>query len=292
MSRTAGRVDQSFGRHVTPSAGSSATVWLLIATALCIVAAPGAVHAGKPSWGERHVARWRKQMRDIDALLLAGSWKLANRDAERLLTKMNREVTVGGGELIAGALTERSVALAGLGKMRDAEWYAGMAGQFWSHAADQLGRYGDVGQQLREALLSCNQRIKRISLVGTDEGRGGIVMHHSPEKAGSSRQLREVGPELHGKRIEAPGIRTKIPPKYPAAVQAGRGEHMVTVGALVDVSGVPQCPTIERGSPYVPLVYSVLDALKDWRFRPATVDGHPVEIQYILTARLLPVRLW
>ncbi|MCG6964797.1 MAG: energy transducer TonB [Acidobacteria bacterium] len=35
----------------------------------------------------------------------------------------------------------------------------------------------------------------------------------------------------------------------------------------------------------MPFVYSVLDALKEWRFKPATLDGRPVEIRYVLTVR-------
>lgn len=287
MPRTTRRVDQSLGIRVTTSAGPSVTVWLLIATALCTVAAPRVVHAGRPQWQEQYVIRWKKQMREIDGLLLARGWKEANREAERLLTEMTREVKAGGGQLLGGALTERSAALAGLGKMHDAEWYAGMAELFWSHTADQLGRYGEAGQRLRKALLGCEQRVKRIESAEIDERKGGTAMSPSPDKAGRSHQPGEVGRDLDGKRIKAPAIRTKIPTRYPEGVQAGRGEDKVAVGALVDVRGVPQCPTIERGSPYVPLVYSVLDALKDWRFKPATTDGKPVEVQYVLRARFI-----
>jgi hypothetical protein len=258
MPRTTERTSPPIGMRSAASVRSLSTASLLVATALCMVAVPGPVHAGKPSWQERYVVRWKKQMRDIDGLLLARSWKEANREAEKLLTEMSREVKAGGGQLTGGALTERSAALAGLGKMHDAEWYAGMADQFWGHTADQLGRYGEVGRRLRGALLSCKQRVRRTDMAGSDE---------------------------YPKRMKAPVIRTKIPPKYPAGVQAGRGEDKVMVGALVNVHGVPQCPTVEHGTPYVPLVYSVLDALKDWRFKPATVDGHPVEIQYVLTAK-------
>lgn len=274
----------SVGTGSNLSVRLSPAVRLVVAIILCVLV-PGLLQAGKPSWQSRYISRWKEEMHHIDRLLLARDWKQANREAEKLLTEMSREVKTGSGGLTGGALTERSVALAGLGKVRDAGWYACMADVLWDHAADQLGRYGKIGLQLRKAISDCRVRVRASEWVAVHSYRGPTDVRRARRGAHSSRRSPYHGRGESGAKVTAPFVRTKIPPKYPAGVQAGRGEGKVIVAVFVDKDGVPSCPALESRTSYVPLVYSVLDALKEWRFKPATLDGKPIEIQYVLTVR-------
>lgn len=56
----------------------------------------------------------------------------------------------------------------------------------------------------------------------------------------------------------------------------------VILEAIIDRQGRIQNARVLKGQPYG-LNESALESLKQWRFRPATLDGKPVKVYYVLT---------
>ena len=262
----------------------------LIAAVLCLAATGGRAGTEGTVGRSRYLVAWNKEVREIDKLLVARDWKHANHRAEKLLKRISGQVMTGASEVIGAAVLERAVALAGLGHMHDAEWYACMASDFWIHAADQLLRYGEIGLRLRRALPGTRQAKADAESVVVKEGGGSVVLYPDdlhPEAPDGV--VREDGASQDG-QMTAPVVISKRQPRFPEGVRLARGEDRIVVMTLIDKEGVPGSPTILRSSSYTPMVYVALDALKDWRFKPSTLHGKPVVTYYVLTVNFTLTR--
>lgn len=78
------------------------------------------------------------------------------------------------------------------------------------------------------------------------------------------------------KRIDAPQ------PHYTSLARQNGVQGAIVIQAIIDTQGRVVCPDILRGLPYG-LNDAALDAILDWRFEPATLDGEPVHVYYNLT---------
>lgn len=261
----------------------------LIVAMLCVTAAVGRPKASSTITSQ-YFAAWKKEVLKIDSLLVARDWKRANRRAEKLLDQFSYHLMTGGREFIGAVVLERAVALAGLGKEHDAEWYAWMARDFWDRSADQLLRYGDIGLRLRRALSGMGQGDGNSQPVVVDDGKGAVVLYPDDLRAAAGDIVFREGMDTQGGQLMAPVIISKRQPRYPEGVRWARGEDTIEVMTMIGKDGVPRSPTIVRSSSYVPMVYMALDALKDWRFKPATENGKPVDALYVLTVRFMLTR--
>jgi TonB family protein len=82
-------------------------------------------------------------------------------------------------------------------------------------------------------------------------------------------------------KIEAPQRSRKRDPERPAIVNA-LGVAMAVLEVAIDVDGTVKQPRIVS-SPAPSVSYAALEAVKQWRFRPGTMDGKPVPILFHLT---------
>lgn len=64
-------------------------------------------------------------------------------------------------------------------------------------------------------------------------------------------------------------------PRYPASALRRGEEGTVIVRAEIGPDGVPTSTSLARGSGSRDLDRAAVDAVRRWRFRPATVDGRP-----------------
>lgn len=101
------------------------------------------------------------------------------------------------------------------------------------------------------------------------------------ERAAASAQ-RQAGQRAQERRAAArrPADRevepiARVQPDYPPAAARVREEGTVLVRVEVDASGTPSRVSIARRSGSRDLDRAALDAVKQWRFRPAIRDGKP-----------------
>jgi len=91
-----------------------------------------------------------------------------------------------------------------------------------------------------------------------------------------------TGPIRVGGDVKAP-VKVNAPdPQYPEAARSARVEGVVIVEAIIDMQGRVKSTKIVKDLP-MGLGDSAQRAVKSWRFKPATLNGKPVEVYYNLT---------
>jgi TonB family protein len=81
--------------------------------------------------------------------------------------------------------------------------------------------------------------------------------------------------------MKAPEAIRRRPPVRPGIIDSIGASHVV-VSVVIDVDGIVQNPHILT-SPAPAVSYAALEAVHQWRFRPATRDGKPVSVAFKLT---------
>lgn len=201
-------------------------------------------------------AEWQARLRAIGERLLAEDWTWAERETTRLVGEMTEQIVGGAGtDLLLGvATTYRALALAGQDRGAEAVWHWQVAQQLFPRVADlDLARFGMQAEAL--------------------------AMH--PPRQDAPRD-RPSGPPRDGefvppRRIEAP------PPEFPAGRAFQGLEVDVVVQVIVDVDGRPREPLIVDSRGELTLVWAALEALRQWRFEPATRYGVAEPSLYKLT---------
>ena len=94
-----------------------------------------------------------------------------------------------------------------------------------------------------------------------------------------SRQAVKYDPEAG---ITAPKLIQKVDPVYPEEARKNRIQGLVISEALIDRSGdVVDVKVVETADEV--FNQPTIDAIRQWKFEPATKDGEPVDVIYVLT---------
>src|SRR5207247_1545334 len=72
----------------------------------------------------------------------------------------------------------------------------------------------------------------------------------------------------------------QVMPKFPAGASRFGIAGDLVVQVIIDKNGLPTFPRIVRGLPAPTLSFVALEALKRWRFQPATRNGQPVSAPF------------
>ncbi|GMU65803.1 MAG: hypothetical protein AMXMBFR36_20770 [Acidobacteriota bacterium] len=158
-------------------------------------------------------------------------------------------------ESLGVALLYRAVAEYQVGKPREARWSWQMAKQF----------FPDLEGMDLSSLGPANEFLKAQSVVEPEIQFGGPV-HSSELPEGLT------APE----KIHAPA------PRYSEGSRSHGFTGIVRVSAVVREDGTLDDPRVVEPWPAPSLVYSTLDSLRQWRFRPAERVGVPIPIRYLI----------
>ena len=91
-----------------------------------------------------------------------------------------------------------------------------------------------------------------------------------------------TGPIHVGGDVQAP-VKVHDPkPQYTEIARKARIQGVVIVQAIIDKEGNVQNVKLLKGLP-MGLDKAAMDAVKDWKFQPATLNGKPVAVYYNLT---------
>jgi protein TonB len=200
---------------------------------------------------------WQERLKLTDFHLRAGRFKKAKIVADAVLAEMSDRLASGpeGAPLLSLALLFRSLAEAGLGETEMAVWNWYAAKTLYPPLGESdLSAYGGAGA----AILA-----EKTRLLGSQA---------NPE-AGSAAQERVKGPE----RLAAP------PPRYPATLKAACIEGAVVLEAILDERGRPVIARLLDSTGGPVMSFAAIEAVRQWKFKPATLDGKPIRVYYVLT---------
>jgi TonB family protein len=88
-----------------------------------------------------------------------------------------------------------------------------------------------------------------------------------------------------GGDVKPPKILHQVPPTYPKSARDNAIEGIVIVTTVIDEQGKVQSPAVEKSSGDNDLDQAALDAVSQWTFKPATLNGKVVSVYYTLTIR-------
>jgi TonB family protein len=90
------------------------------------------------------------------------------------------------------------------------------------------------------------------------------------------------GPIMVGGDVLAPEKINAPPPQYTEIARKARIQGVVIVQAIIDKEGSVTNVKVLKGLP-MGLDQAAVDAIKKWKFKPATLNGKPVAVYYNLT---------
>jgi len=85
------------------------------------------------------------------------------------------------------------------------------------------------------------------------------------------------------KDVVPPRITKKVPPSYPAGLSGQWIGGRTVVEAVIDEQGRVREPVVQRGCGHVSLDLAAMEALREWVYQPAIVEGKPVEVFLTVT---------
>jgi len=195
--------------------------------------------------------RVAKMLGDSSDLLARGKYLEALTLDDKAIAAMMEYYVSGDAttQLFSIAVVHKALALAGLGREDDALWYwCAAASLYPAIARSDMSAYGAAGKFLAE---------------------------HRPG-------LREVRVPK-GAQIVPPAVASQVDPKYPNQSLNAWVQGPVVIEMIVGRDGRAHTPRIvgEIGAPMV--AFATLEAVRQWRFTPATADGQPIDAPYRFT---------
>jgi len=98
---------------------------------------------------------------------------------------------------------------------------------------------------------------------------GGVGAAPPPPKPTQTR-IRQGG------AVQAAKLVNRVQPQYPPLARQTRISGTVRLHAIISKDGSVQSLSVESGHPL--LVQAALDAVRQWRYQPTTLNGEPVEV--------------
>jgi protein TonB len=207
-------------------------------------------------WKARSVAAQEK--------LQQGDFKKAYGIADVLLREMIARIEGGksAGQVLGKTVLLRALAEAGLKRDRAAawDWFAAQA-LYPALREEDLASFGAAGESLR-AVIAAAPPLKRPD-------------PNAPAETPGTAQ----------KTVSRPVKISGEAPSFPRGVNDACQEGTIAIACIIDEQGYLQHPEL-ASSPGGPVfALASLEAVKNWRFRPARFEGKPVQVFYTLTIR-------
>lgn len=182
--------------------------------------------------------------------LKKGDYAKALKIDERLIRDMIDSLGPGDAESkwFTVAVAHKAMALAGLGRNDDAIWY-------W-HVA--LNLYPAIGESDMSMFGGPAEFLKAHPLV-----------------------MPKVPP--FGGAIHAPVALKRVEPRYPQGAMYFHVTGIAIFESVITSNGDVRDVQMLKGLPSASLSYCALEALRQWKFKPATLDGQPIDVLFNLT---------
>jgi len=135
-----------------------------------------------------------------------------------------------------------------------------------------IGWTGDSGPQGPVGLTGVAGPTGNAGVQGQAEGNAGVNIHNEPPWTQAPADL---PPALSENGARPPRLVSSVPPEFPLAAKEAHVEGTVVLSATIDKSGTVRDVKVVSGHPL--LVQAAIDAVKQWVYQPALVNGEPAE---------------
>jgi protein TonB len=94
--------------------------------------------------------------------------------------------------------------------------------------------------------------------------------------------IESVGPLRVGGDVKAPALISRVEPKYTEAARRDKISGIVILEIVIDSTGQVREARVLKPLPDG-LSEAAVDAVKQWTFRPGTLNGRPVDVIFNIT---------
>lgn len=250
-------------------------ILIAVAAARAVQAQPAAAWCSATGWGPlAQAAKWSHRFCSTYKELRTGNPATASRaekQARTLLDEILDSCVSGpdGSRALAFTAYLLAVAEEREGRADDAAWHWQMA-QFLAPALRQTpDDFPDVEAFLRTHLTSA----KRWELLRERERGETITVPVAPGG-------RDIAPDALQGSVTAPVLRRKVKVRRPSGVCGHPTSGVAVVETYIDKNGTPREPTIYQGSGHLVLDVAAMEAVGQWRFKPAMSAGQRIEVWF------------
>lgn len=120
-----------------------------------------------------------------------------------------------------------------------------------------------------------------ITLTNEEEPGSGAESLNAGLVGGNKQPSAPAAPPPVGGDVKQAKLISSVPPQYPALAKNQHVSGNVLVDALIDANG--KVTTMKVVSGPTLLHQAAMDALKQWKYQPATLDGKPVAMHLTVT---------
>ncbi len=222
---------------------------------------------------QKQLGAWERKYQEVVTDLKAGD-RVANKRARKHAAALFEDIvdrTVSAGPLAQTAgrvLTLLAIAEFRLGDRDAAAWHWQMA-QFAFvdlRGLDFLD-YPDAMSFMKENVIP-------------DERLEQLRREHRTEKVETPRRRDNIVP---------PSLKKKVAPDYPPGLAGQFIGGETVVEAVIDAEGKVRNPLVERSCGHLSADLAALEALREWRYQPATLNGKPVSVFLTVTMSFKPM---
>src|ERR1051325_1967456 len=198
---------------------------------------------------------WRGLLESASDDLQAQRYSRARRTSIKLINSMMDNLNTGQGAAYTMGLTVayRALAEAGMGNYEEADWY-------------------------RHVALAMHPQVAQLDV--TPFGAAGAWFSARETDAAPDLPPSMASSSGDSPSRQDPVCTYKKMPKYPLGAVLGKVSAPVVVHVLIDSNGTVHHPTIASQALAPTLVYAATEAVKQWQFQPAMIDGkrHAVDV--------------
>jgi TonB family protein len=134
-------------------------------------------------------------------------------------------------------------------------------------AAPVVNRSGGSSQEGGDSLQAIDTKAVPS---GADPFSTAVAIHNAP-----------AAPLPVGGDVKSAQLLKSVPPEYPAIAKAQHISGKVEIDALIDASGNVASVKVQSGPAL--LHRAALEAVKQWKYKPAMLDGEPTSMHLIVT---------
>ncbi len=136
------------------------------------------------------------------------------------------------------------------------------------------------GFQRELASFSLSGELRKTFIVGSKSAAGPLFVAVTPRDAPPITGSSDV--QTIGGAVKPPRLLRRIDPNYPEKLRADKKGGLVILQAVINEQGAVTQPAIVRHSD-PEFESAALEAVRQWRYEPATLAGKPVRVYLTIT---------
>lgn len=120
-------------------------------------------------------------------------------------------------------------------------------------------------------------------IPGNGPGGSGAIIVATPRQEPQPVKppaTKVTGPVRPGGNVRPPQLLREVKPAYPALARQARVQGTVRIEAIISREGIIRDARVVSGHPL--LIAAALDAVRQWQYRPTSLNGEPVEVALAL----------